>query len=61
MSTPEFLDNYRIAKDKSDKRHVPVVAMRIFYKKLEEPSKSECDSLVEIKKINSKGMLSFWA
>jgi DNA 3'-phosphatase len=56
----EFLDNYRIAQNKNDDTHVPIVAMRVYYKKLEEPTQDECDNLYEIKTINNYDMLSVW-
>jgi len=61
MYVVEFLNNYRIAKNKNQNSHVPAVAMRVYYKKLEEPSQSECYTLIEINKINTNEMLSFWA
>ena len=60
MSVAEFLDNYRIAINKNQKTHVPAVALRVYYKKLEEPSQTECDNLIEIKTINTPEMLSVW-
>jgi DNA ligase (NAD+) len=60
MSVAEFLDNYRIAMNKNQKTHVPAVALRVYYKKLEEPSQTECDNLIEIKTINTPEMLSVW-
>ena len=60
MPVVEFLDNYRIAVNKNQETHVPAVGMRVYYKKLEEPSQSECDSLIEIKTINDSKMLSIW-
>ena len=61
MPVVEFLDNYRIAKNKNQKTHVPAVAMRVYYKKLEEPTQLECDKLIEIKTINNAdAMLSVW-
>ena len=60
MSVVEFLDNYRIAINKNQDTHVPAVAMRVYYKKLEEPTQSECDNLIEIKTINNPKMLSVW-
>jgi DNA 3'-phosphatase len=56
----EFLDNYRIAQNKNEDTHVPMVAMRVYYKKLEEPTQDECDNLYEIKTINNYDMLSIW-
>ena len=56
----EFLDNYRIAQNKNEDTHVPIVAMRVYYKKLEEPTQEECDYLYEIKTINNYDMLSVW-
>jgi len=61
MHVVEFLNNYRIAKNKNQNSHVPAVAMRVYYKKLEVPLQSECDILIEINKINTNKMLSFWA
>jgi len=61
MYVVEFLNNYRIAKNKNQNLHVPAVAMRVYYKKLEVPHQSECDNLIEINKINTNEMLSFWA
>jgi bifunctional polynucleotide phosphatase/kinase len=61
MYIVEFLNNYRIAKNKNQNSHVPAVAMRVYYKKLEVPLQSECDTLIEINKINTNEMLSFWA
>ena len=61
MYVVEFLNNYRIAKNKNQDSHVPTVAMRVYYKKLEEPMQSECNTLIEINKINTNEMLSFWA
>lgn len=61
MYVVEFLNNYRIAKNKNQNSHVPTVAMRVYYKKLEIPLQSECDTLIEINKINTNEMLSFWA
>ena len=60
ISVVEYLDNYRIAKYKNQEYHVPIVAMRVYYKKLEEPTKQECDTLLEIKTINADDMLSVW-
>ena len=60
MYVVEFLNNYRIAKNKNQNSHVPAVAMRVYYKKLEIPLQSECDTLIEINKINTNEMLSFW-
>ena len=61
MPVVEFLDNYRIAKNKNQETHVPAVAMRVYYKKLEEPTQLECDKLIEIKTINNAdAMLSVW-
>jgi hypothetical protein len=35
--------------------------MRVYYKKLEEPTQLECDKLIEIKTINNAdAMLSVW-
>ena len=56
----EFLDNYRIAQNKNEDTHVPIVAMRVYYKKFEEPTQDECDNLYEIKTINNYDMLSVW-
>jgi predicted kinase len=61
MYVVEFLNNYRIAKNKNQNSHVPSVAMRVYYKKLEVPQQSEYDNLIEINKINTNEMLSFWA
>jgi bifunctional polynucleotide phosphatase/kinase len=61
MYVVEFLNNYRIAKNKNQNSHVPAVAMRVYYKKLEEPSQLECNTLIEINKINTNKMMSFWA
>jgi bifunctional polynucleotide phosphatase/kinase len=60
ISVVEYLDNYRIAKYKSQDYHVPMVAMRVYYKKLEAPTQQECDTLLEIKTINADDMLSVW-
>ena len=60
ISVVEYLDNYRIAKYKSQDYHVPIVAMRVYYKKLEVPTQQECDTLLEIKTINASDMLSVW-
>lgn len=61
MPVVEFLDNYRISKNKNQETHVPAVAMRVYYKKLEEPTQLECDKLIEIKTINNTdAMLSVW-
>jgi bifunctional polynucleotide phosphatase/kinase len=60
MAVVEFLDNYRIYKNKNQDTHVPAVAMRVYYKKLEAPTQDECDSLVEVKTINNTEMLSVW-
>ena len=60
LSVVEFLDNYRIAQNKNEDTHVPMVAMRVYYKKLEEPTQEECDYLYEIKTINNYDMLSVW-
>lgn len=62
MPVVEFLDNYRISKNKNQDTHVPAVAMRVYYKKLEEPTQLECDKLIEIKTINNAdaAMLSVW-
>lgn len=60
ISVVEYLDNYRIAKYKNQDYHVPLVAMRVYYKKLEEPTQQECDTLLEIKTINADDMLSVW-
>jgi len=60
MPVVEYLDNYRIAKYKSQDYHVPLVAMRVYYKKLEVPTQQECDTLLEIKTINASDMLSVW-
>jgi DNA 3'-phosphatase len=56
----EFLDNYRISQNKNEDTHVPMVALRVYYKKFEEPTKEECDNLYEIKTINNYDMLSVW-
>jgi predicted kinase len=56
----EYLDSYRIAKNKSQSAHVPAVGMRVYYKKLEAPTQQECDNLVEIKTIKAGEMLSVW-
>jgi hypothetical protein len=50
----------RIAQNKNEDTHVPIVAMRVYYKKLEEPTQEECDYLYEIKTINNYDMLSVW-
>jgi DNA 3'-phosphatase len=60
MPVVEFLDNYRIYKNKNQDTHVPAVAMRVYYKKLEAPTQDECDNLVEVKTINNTEMLSVW-
>jgi bifunctional polynucleotide phosphatase/kinase len=60
ISVVEYLDNYRIAKYKNQDYHVPIVAMRVYYKKLEEPTQQECDTLLEINTINADDMLSVW-
>jgi predicted kinase len=60
MPVVEFLDNYRIYKNKNEDTHVPAVAMRVYYKKLEAPTQDECDNLVEVKTINNTEMLSVW-
>ena len=60
MAIVEFLDNYRIYKNKNQDTHVPAVAMRVYYKKLEAPTQDECDNLVEVKTINNTEMLSVW-
>jgi DNA 3'-phosphatase len=60
ISVVEYLDNYRVAKYKSQDYHVPMVAMRVYYKKLEVPTQQECDTLLEIKTINADDMLSVW-
>ena len=60
ISVVEYLDNYRIAKYKNQDYHVPLVAMRVYYKKLEEPTQQECDTLLEIKTINAGDMLNVW-
>ena len=60
MPVVEFLDNYRVYMNKNQDTHVPAVAMRVYYKKLEAPTQEECDNLVEIKTINRDEMLSVW-
>jgi len=60
MSVVEFLNNYRIAMNKNQDSHVPTVAMRVYYKKLENPTKDECDNIIEINTINTDEMLSVW-
>ena len=60
MPVVEFLDNYRIYMNKNQDTHVPAVAMRVYYKKLEEPTQQECDNLIEINTINRDEMLSVW-
>jgi DNA 3'-phosphatase len=60
MPVVEFLDNYRIYKNKNQDTHVPAVAMRVYYKKLEAPTQDECDNLMEVKTINNTEMLSVW-
>ena len=60
MPVVEFLDNYRIYKNKNQDSHVPAVAMRVYYKKFEPPTLEECDKLLEIKTINNTEMLSVW-
>ena len=60
MSVVEFLNNYRIAKNKNQVSHVPTVAMRVYYKKLENPTKDECDNIIEINTINTDEILSVW-
>ena len=60
MSVVEFLNNYRIAKNKNQDSHVPTVAMRVYYKKLENPTKDESDNILEINTINTDEMLSVW-
>ena len=60
ISVVEYLDNYRIAKYKNQDYHVPLVAMRVYYKKLEAPTQQECDTLLEIKTINAGDMLNVW-
>jgi DNA 3'-phosphatase len=60
ISVVEYLDNYRVAKYKNQDYHVPIVAMRVYYKKLEVPTQQECDTLLEIKTINADDMLSVW-
>ena len=60
MAVVEFLDNYRIYRNKNQDTHVPAVAMRVYYKKLEAPTHDECDNLVEVKTINNTEMLSVW-
>ena len=60
MPVVEFLNNYRIAKNKNQDSHVPTVAMRVYYKKLENPTKDECDNIIEINTINTDEMLSVW-
>jgi NAD-dependent DNA ligase/histidinol phosphatase-like enzyme len=56
----EYLDNYRIAMNKSQDTHVPAVGMRVYYKKLEAPTQQECDNLYEVKTIKAGEMLSVW-
>jgi bifunctional polynucleotide phosphatase/kinase len=60
LSVVEYLDNYRIAKYKNQDYHVPIVAMRVYYKKFEKPTEKECDALLEINTINAKDMLNVW-
>jgi bifunctional polynucleotide phosphatase/kinase len=60
MSVVEFLNNYRIANNKNQDSHVPTVAMRVYYKKLEPPTKDECDNIIEVNTINTDEMLSVW-
>jgi bifunctional polynucleotide phosphatase/kinase len=60
ISVVEYLDNYRIAKYKNQEYHVPIVAMRVYYKKLEKPTKKECDTLIEINTIDAPDMLNVW-
>jgi DNA 3'-phosphatase len=60
ISVVEYLDNYRIAKYKNQEFHVPIVGMRVYYKKLEKPTKQECDTLIEINTINASEMLNVW-
>jgi DNA 3'-phosphatase len=60
ISVVEYLDNYRIAKYKNQEFHVPIVGMRVYYKKLEKPTKQECDTLIEINTINAYDMLNVW-
>jgi len=60
MPVVEYLDNYRVYINKNQDTHVPAVAMRVYYKKLEEPTQQECDNLLEIKTINRDEMLSVW-
>jgi DNA ligase (NAD+) len=60
ISVVEYLDNYRIAKYKNQEFHVPIVGMRVYYKKLEKPTKQECDTLIEINTINASDMLNVW-
>jgi len=60
ISVVEYLDNYRIAKYKNEEYHVPIVAMRVYYKKLEKPTKKECDTLIEINTIYAPDMLNVW-
>jgi predicted kinase len=60
MSAVEFLNNYRIANNKNQDSHVPTVAMRVYYKKLEPPTKDECDNIIEVNTINTDEMLSVW-
>ena len=60
MPIVEFLNNYRIAKNKNQDSHVPTVAIRVYYKKLENPTKDECDNIIEINTINTDEMLSVW-
>jgi hypothetical protein len=60
ISVVEYLDNYRIAKYKNQEYHVPIVAMRVYYKKLEKPTQKECDTLIEINTIDAPDMLNVW-
>jgi hypothetical protein len=60
ISVVEFLNNYRIANNKNQDSHVPTVARRVYYKKLEIPTKDECDNIIEINTINTDKMLSVW-
>ena len=60
MPVVEFLDNYRVYMNKNQDTHVPAVAMRVYYKRFEEPTQQECDNLIEINTINRDEMLSVW-
>jgi DNA ligase (NAD+) len=60
ISVVEYLDNYRIVKYKNQEYHVPIVAMRVYYKKLEKPTQKECDTLIEINTIDAPDMLNVW-